>query len=139
MAKSKLINEDEDLLETESISPDPIEPDIKDEFVHDQKPNQTRDTLNKIISKFENIESYIMDSVREDREKIDHYITMFTGRAANDDAKAIYIESITSLLNAKLNTTVNAARLLDSMAKMVSAIKNVQLEDDDNVDLSDLT
>jgi len=92
--------------------------------------NEMNEFLDKLCKEFSEMRGQIWSKVNEDREKIDHFINLFTQRIEDaTNTKSVYVESITSLLQTKANTSMNASKMLDSVAKMVSAAKNMPTSD----------
>jgi len=74
-----------------------------------------------------------------DRKLIDKYIEIFNDRiGVPENTKGYYVEALTTLLSTKANMSINASRLLDSIAKMTGAIKNMKTDSAASVDLGAL-
>lgn len=81
--------------------------------------------LSELLDEFKIIKEEFLKAFNSDRKDIDKFITRFSNRVKDpESAKQYYVEAITSLLATKANTGMNAIKLLDSVAKMLSATKN---------------
>ena len=104
-----------------SINPDEVD---SSQTASDDTP--IFDIISEVVGKFGGHADEIWAAIRSDREQIDDFLTILQDRISSvQDTKQYYIEAITSLLSTKANASINASRLLDSIAKMVSASKNV--------------
>ena len=93
----------------------------------------------KIITNFGTIQSAAWELLEKDRTQIDQYISLFADRIHDPEStKTCYVEGLAALLNVKAGTSINATKMLDSIAKMVAAIKNMKMEGSSNTDLASL-
>jgi len=98
----------------------------------------TTDLIDKLAQDFDQLRGEIWAAIREDRQQLDKFIKMFEERIADpDDVRSFYVKAIASLLSTKVTTSMRASQLLDSVARMVSAIKNAE-RGDEALDLSKL-
>lgn len=97
------------------------------------------DLSDAVMKQAKGIQSAIWQKLQEDRMLLDKYIEMFTDRINDkENVKTAYVEALTSLLNTKANTSMNSSKILDSMAKILSAIKNIKPDSGGSVDLQKL-
>lgn len=88
--------------------------------------------IEQILKQFGERSGAIWDKVLEDRTQLDKYINIFMDRIAEpENVKACYVEGLTALLSVKATSSINASKLLDSIAKMVAAVKNIKSESTD--------
>lgn len=82
--------------------------------------------LEKVMGDYSEVKAEIWQAIKQDRVKIDTFLTLFQERISEvENAKSVYVEAIASLLATKASTAMNSTRLLDSMAKMTTALKGV--------------
>lgn len=80
----------------------------------------------QLLDRFGKLQGEIWAKQQEDRASIDKYLGMFEDRIADpEQVKVCYVEAIAALLSTKATGSMNATKLLDSMAKMVAAIKTM--------------
>jgi len=95
--------------------------------------DKTSNLPDEIMGQFSAIQGEIWDAIKNDRKLIDKYIELWADRASDAEmTKQCYVEAITSLLTTKATTSMNATRLLDSFSKMLSTLKNMKIENEDN-------
>lgn len=88
--------------------------------------------IEQIIKQFGERSGAIWEKVLEDRTQLDKYISVFMDRISDpESAKSCYVEGLTALLSVKATTSINASKLLDSIAKMTAAVKNIKSESSD--------
>ncbi len=80
--------------------------------------------LKSLVGDFKSVKEELLNAVKEDRASLQEYINYFAGELKGANPKQYHAEGLTTLLGAKALTSANAVRLLDSMAKMMSACKN---------------
>lgn len=95
-----------------------------------------QETLKKLVSNFEQNTDNVWKLIEDDRTKIDEFLTLFSARIADvKETKICYVEAITSLLSTKANIGVNASRVLDSCARLITAAKNLGHQNDETPDM----
>lgn len=95
--------------------------------------------MESIYNDFNDARRDIIGRINSDRDVVDRYLAVFEERISDPNAtKACYVEAITQLVNVRATSSVNIVRVLDAMAKMVSAAKNARSKSAVDVDLTDL-
>jgi len=79
--------------------------------------------LQRVLDDFDSIKRDLLYSFQEDRDKIQNFVD-YLEKELQSDPKSYYVEGISSLLSTKASISSNAIRVLDSIAKIVSASKN---------------
>jgi len=106
--------------------------DIDDAAPSGQPSDAVAKLTDEIISQFGDKIGQIWNKLQVDREQLDHYIGIFTDRIVDHEStKTCYVEALTTLLTTKASTSINASKLLDSIAKMTGVIKNIKIENTD--------
>jgi hypothetical protein len=99
----------------------------------------TSTDIEAMVSNFNDIKSKILKQMDGDRAMIMENINFIAAKAQGDDAKQCHIEGLCSLLATLAGTNADGVKLMDSMAKMVSAYKTVAPSiGKDSVNLRDL-
>lgn len=86
------------------------------------KPSVTLD-MNHVMDSHEKDYQLVMDQLKRDRSKIDHVISILSEKVDSTNAKSADTEALVSALNVMANTNTCVVRVMDSRAKMVSALK----------------
>ena len=95
--------------------------------------------IGELLNGYKDRTTDIWNKINADRSLIDEYLTMFTTRIDTPEStKGYYVEALVSLINTKAATSMNATKILDSVAKIVATIKNMGVENSTNVDLEKL-
>lgn len=98
-----------------------------------------QDDMGKMISGFNIYRQDIEQGFKDDRLKIQEYLDMIIADIAKrGELKQSHLEALSSLMATKAMTTANKIRMLDSIAKMVSAIKNYDATKQNSVDMGDI-
>jgi ABC-type transporter Mla subunit MlaD len=134
----KLLSEGLDPLE--NIKPD-VEKPLKQAVVEQPAVNQVaineqqnvdltskdNDILHKFINKFNDVASKVLDNYDADRGQLEETIQFLDDVVKSGSANKVYVEMLVAALRTKTDTNTNAVKLLDAIAKIVSASKNTPL------------
>lgn len=100
---------------------------------------QTLQLMQEILKGFSDAQKSISKNITDDRTKIDQFIQMFTDRISDaENTKAVYVEALTALLATRATASIHSTKMLDSMAKMIAAIKNMEIGNSSGPDLAQL-
>jgi hypothetical protein len=133
-----LLNEIEDEeLEAEATAsapppsiPDPAMPVMPAGAAENKASDDISELSNNIMAHYQELQTKIWEQLNADRSMIDEYIAIFKEKVQGaDTCKQYFVEALTALVTAKASTSANASKLLDSCAKMASAIKNMKASD----------
>jgi hypothetical protein len=106
-----------------SIDPSDVDSIEEEEAVED---DIVIEIINQIVKQFGDRALEIWEAIRQDREQIDDFLSVFQDRISTEEStKQYYVEAVTNLLSTKAHTSTSASRILDSIARMVSATKNL--------------
>lgn len=97
------------------------------------------DPVDHMIQKFVAINTELMDDFRTDRDKSEDLLNYLIDLVKNNGAaaKPHHFEAMTAVLAAKLKSTADASKHMDSIAKIVSAIKNRSVTQN-NINIDDI-
>lgn len=111
-------------------------PELKVDSVIPGSASDTKDEPNVELSSllmksFGAFHSQIWSKLNDDRNQVNEYINYFRDRL-DVEVKQCYVEALVALLNTKATTSMNATKILDSLAKMTAAVKNIKVEANDS-------
>jgi len=131
----KEVKEDPVLAKAKTPQEIRVAPITAEQLASGKANDQIASLMHKIAAEFSGIQGAIWSNLKDDRAKIDYYLNLFTSRIdVPAETKQMYIEAITTLVATRAATSMNSSKLLDSMAKMAAAIKNIETEGQ-NMDL----
>ena len=90
--------------------------------------------VDKLVGDFDVLKSQIAEEFKSDRKIIQSFIDYFEQQLKAGDIKNCYVEAIASLLSTKINASTSSVKVLDSIAKIISATKGIDKPKD--IDLS---
>jgi cobalamin biosynthesis protein CobT len=129
-----------ELVESESTSKQVIKVSAQsnESELADVSKSSSTEFIDTIIKKFESHTDQVWDALMADRKQLDQYIAIFTDKVSNpEEVKSCYVEALTSLLTTKASTSTNASKFLDSISKIISAVKSMKSEGS-RINLSEL-
>jgi len=115
----------------------PFEPDINAsldsvqnelENPADQNLEEQKDEVQQLVSRFKQIADVILTNYNSDRDQIEDTIKHLDSIVQmGPKVPRVYVEMLVSALRVKTETSGNVVKLLDSLAKLLSAGKNTQI------------
>ena len=88
--------------------------------------NDKSSRLDNILKKFETVSELILNNYKEDRNKIKEFVELYAQNIQSSDPKTSFVEGLTQLIGIQATATANSVKILDSLAKMTAASKNIQ-------------
>lgn len=115
-------------VESEATLPAPLPTNL---LPQDQK---AENVLKNFIEKFNNVANKVLDNYDSDRNQLEDTIKFLDDVVRSGSSNRVYVEMLVATLRTKTDANTNAVKLLDSIAKMVSASKNTSLTNEESAE-----
>lgn len=134
-------SENELAVSDEIITDEVEQPTITRPIVPSETPTDANGELQHLLSQFKNVADTVLNNYNADRNQIEGVI-QFLDQMVQMGPKTprVYVEMLVAALRTKTETNTNAVKLLDSLAKLLSAGKgtSVFVNQGQSFDSSDL-